>query len=132
LIDLAKLRWRIERDDQELKQKLGLGDYEGRGCRGFHHHATLCIAAYSFLIAEPGAFPPQDRLPPRSCRDLAFPMATDPEAPPIRPERHVANSIASIRRRLIVALARTLPRCPWPRCPCCNAPIRKLRDAPGY
>ena len=52
LVGLAKLRWRIERDDQELKQELGLGHYEGRGWRGFHHHATLCIAAYGFLIAE--------------------------------------------------------------------------------
>src|SRR3954467_10559360 len=52
LVDLAKLRWRIERDYQELKQELGLGHYEGRGWCGFHHHATLCIAAYAFLIAE--------------------------------------------------------------------------------
>ena len=58
LVDLVKLRWRIERDYQELKQELGLGDYEGRGWRGFHHHATLCIAAYGFLIAERGALPP--------------------------------------------------------------------------
>jgi hypothetical protein len=58
LVDLAKLRWRIERDYQELEQELGLGDYEGRGWRGFHHHATFCIAAYGFLIAERGAFPP--------------------------------------------------------------------------
>ena len=58
LVDLAKLRWRIERDYQELKQELGLGHYEGRGWRGFHHHATLCIAAYGFLIAERGTIPP--------------------------------------------------------------------------
>ena len=58
LVDFAKLRWRIERDYQELKQELGLGDYEGRGGRGFHHHASLCIAAYGFLIAERGALPP--------------------------------------------------------------------------
>ena len=58
LVDVAKLRWRIDRDYQELKQELGLGDYEGRGWRGFHHHATLCIAAYGFLIAERGALPP--------------------------------------------------------------------------
>ena len=45
LVDLAKLRWRIERDYQELKQEVGLGQFEGRGWRGFHHHATLCIAA---------------------------------------------------------------------------------------
>jgi SRSO17 transposase len=57
-VDLAKLRWRIERDYQDLKQELGLGHYEGRGWRGFHHHATLCIAAYGFLISERGTIPP--------------------------------------------------------------------------
>jgi SRSO17 transposase len=51
LVDTAKMRWRIERDYQELKQEFGLGHYEGRGWRGFHHHATLCIAAYGFLVA---------------------------------------------------------------------------------
>jgi SRSO17 transposase len=44
-VNTAKLRWRIERDYQDLKQELGLGHYEGRGWRGFHHHATLCIRA---------------------------------------------------------------------------------------
>jgi SRSO17 transposase len=63
LVDLAKLRWRIERDYQELKQELGFADYEGRGWRGFHHHATLCIAAYGFLIAARGAFPPSGPAP---------------------------------------------------------------------
>ncbi len=52
------LRWRIERDYQEMKQEIGLGHYEGRGWRGFHHHASLCIAAYGFLIAERAAIPP--------------------------------------------------------------------------
>ncbi len=58
LIDLTKLRWRIERDYQELKQEVGLGHFEGRGWRGFHHHATLCIAAYGFLISERETIPP--------------------------------------------------------------------------
>jgi SRSO17 transposase len=58
LVTATKLRWRIERDYQDLKQELGLGHYEGRGWRGFHHHATLCIAAYGFLISERGAIPP--------------------------------------------------------------------------
>jgi SRSO17 transposase len=58
LVDRTKLRWRIERDYQELKQELGLGHYEGRGWRGLHHHITLCIAAYGFLIAERAIFPP--------------------------------------------------------------------------
>jgi SRSO17 transposase len=58
LVDCAKLRWRIERDYQDLKQELGLGHYEGRGWRGLHHHMTLCFAAYGFLIAERATFPP--------------------------------------------------------------------------
>ena len=58
LVDSAQLRWRIERDYQELKQEVGLGHFEGRGWRGFHHHATLCIAAYGFLISERERIPP--------------------------------------------------------------------------
>jgi SRSO17 transposase len=60
LVHRAKLRWRIERDYQDLKQELGLDHYEGRGWRGFHHHATLCIAAYGFLVRERSLFPPQE------------------------------------------------------------------------
>ena len=58
LVRTAKLRWRIERDYEDLKGELGLGHYEGRGWRGFHHHATLCIAAYGFLVCERIAIPP--------------------------------------------------------------------------
>jgi SRSO17 transposase len=62
LVHRAKHRWIIERDYQELKQELGLGHYEGRGWRGFHHHATLCIAAYGFLVAERNRFSPSARV----------------------------------------------------------------------
>jgi hypothetical protein len=58
LVDVTKLRWHIERDYEELKSELGLAHYEGRGWLGFHHHATLCIAAYGFLIRERAAIPP--------------------------------------------------------------------------
>ena len=58
MIDQVKLRWRIERDYLELKQEVGLGHYEGRGWRGFHHHATLCVAACGFLISEKETIPP--------------------------------------------------------------------------
>jgi len=61
LVKMAKHRWIIERDYEELKQELGLGHYEGRGWRGFHHHATLCIAAYGFLVAERNRFSPSAR-----------------------------------------------------------------------
>jgi SRSO17 transposase len=74
LVDLTKLRWRIERDYQELKQELGLGHYEGRGWRGFHHHATLCIAAYGFLISERETIPPSG---PRPAPPFAAPAIPD-------------------------------------------------------
>jgi len=61
LVKMAKHRWVIERDYQELKQELGLGHFEGRNWRGFHHHATLCIAAYGFLVAERSRFSPSAR-----------------------------------------------------------------------
>jgi SRSO17 transposase len=69
LVRTAKLRWRIERDFQELKQELGLNHFEGRSWRGFHHHATLCIAAYGFLVAERCAFSPAGSL----CRQSLSP-----------------------------------------------------------
>jgi SRSO17 transposase len=74
LVHLAKHRWIIERDYQELKQEVGLGHYEGRGWRGFHHHATLCIAAYGFLVAERSRFSPSARV-----GNLRLPA---PEPPP--------------------------------------------------
>ena len=51
LVAAAHMRWRIERDYQDLKQNLGLEHYEGRGWTGFHHHASLSIAAYGYLMA---------------------------------------------------------------------------------
>ena len=57
-ISLCMSRWRIERDYQELKSELGLAHFEGRSWRGFHHHATLCIAAYAFLVCERIRFSP--------------------------------------------------------------------------
>ena len=58
LVGISKHRWVIERDYEELKSELGLAHYEGRNWRGFHHHATLCIAAYGFLMAERSRFSP--------------------------------------------------------------------------
>ena len=85
LVDTAKLRWRIERDYQDLKQELGLGQYEGRGWRGFHHHATLCIAAYGFLILERAAFSPSDGVWPPSFPAPALPEDYRPRGAPAPP-----------------------------------------------
>jgi SRSO17 transposase len=82
LIKLAKHRWIIERDYQELKQELGLGHYEGRGWRGFHHHATLCIAAYGFLVAERSRFSPSARAGRLELRTAKLPSEFHPRGSP--------------------------------------------------
>lgn len=91
LVRLAKIRWRIERDYEELKREFGLDHFEGRGWRGFHHHATLSIAAYGFLAAERARLSPPEPLSflraprlPRSFRPRGSPGA--PGAP--RPRLH--------------------------------------------
>jgi SRSO17 transposase len=88
LVDFAKLRWRIERDYQELKQETGLDHFEGRGWRGFHHHATLCIAAYGFLISERETIPPSG---PRS----ATPFKKSPLPENYRPRGSAAQDRTS-------------------------------------
>ena len=82
LVNTAKLRWRIERDYQDLKQELGLGHYEGRGWRGFHHHATLCIAAYGFLISEREAIPPSGRRKALPVKEHPLPHGYRPRGSP--------------------------------------------------
>jgi SRSO17 transposase len=82
LVRLAKHRWIIERDYEELKQELGLGHYEGRGWRGFHHHATLCIAAYGFLLIERTRFSPSARAGRLELRTARIPPEFQPRGSP--------------------------------------------------
>lgn len=60
LVRTAKLRWRVERDYQDMKQEVGLDQFEGRMWRGFHHHAALCAAAHAFLALRRALFPPEE------------------------------------------------------------------------
>ena len=50
LVRLSGMRWPIETCFEDGKQYLGMGDYAGRGWRGWHHHMTLCILAHCFLV----------------------------------------------------------------------------------
>jgi SRSO17 transposase len=121
LVDLAKLRWRIERDYQELKQELGLGHFEGRGWRGFHHHATLCIAAYGFLISEKETIPPSAPRPAARLPQLELPVdyqprgAADPNRTP-HPKLHryhaAATDTRSRQKRAAMPLLRAQKRSP--------------------
>ena len=102
LVDRAKLRWRIERDYQDLKQEIGLGHYEGRGWRGFHHHATLCIAAYGFLISERQTIPPSGSRGRAKRKEFALPEDYRPRGaaePPRTPRRQLHRDTATTARR---------------------------------
>jgi SRSO17 transposase len=81
LVRFGKLRWRIERDYQELKGELGLDHFEGRTWNGFHHHVALCAAAHAFLALRRALFPPaldgmDDRRRPPTSASLATSAAT--------------------------------------------------------
>ena len=118
LVALAKHRWIIERDYQELKQELGLNQYEGRGWRGFHHHGTLCIAAYGFLVGERSLFPP---LPGPASYEYPCPRGLRRSARagrPIRAERHNRQSIATLQHQISHHLLHQLDACLF-----CGAPF---------
>ena len=84
LVRLAKLRWRVERDYQELKQEIGLDHFEGRTWRGFHHHAILCAVAHGFLALRRALFPPE----PSEVDPLAGPKGS--AAGPTDLDRHLS------------------------------------------
>jgi hypothetical protein len=103
LVRLAKLRWRIERDYQEMKGELGLDHFEGRTWQGFHHHAALCAAAHAFLALRRALFPPVPRTVDTRRRPTAFAAAapsTTSQLPVVRTHDHrrasSARSVANV------------------------------------
>jgi SRSO17 transposase len=104
LVRHAKARWRIERDYQELKSEIGLSHYEGRNWRGFHHHATLCIAAYGFLVLEGLDSKKKSAL---KYKNLPYPEISV-QGVLGRMQRHVPWSIPTIRRDFAAALRATI------------------------
>jgi hypothetical protein len=100
----AKMRWRIERDYQDLKQDLGLGDYEGRGWRGFHHHASLANAACGFLMAQQLRHPDADgKRNSARIEEPALPAHYKPRGSPAH-----AASRPIVHRELAAAYRRSL------------------------
>ncbi len=54
-------RWRTERMYEDLKGELGLDHFEGRSFPGWHHHVSVVLCCYAFVIAERSrSFPPLD------------------------------------------------------------------------
>jgi hypothetical protein len=99
--------------DSNLKQDLGLGHYEGRGWMGFHHHASLSIAAYGFLMAQrlKAGKDAGSKKTPCNAKYLLFPKITSLGAVQ-RTQRHVSDSITTLRLQLAVSLAIALGHCP--------------------
>jgi SRSO17 transposase len=62
MVRTVKSRWRIARSYEDLKGELGLDHYEGRSFVGWHHHVSVILACYAFLVAEHvRSFPPSAR-----------------------------------------------------------------------
>ncbi len=115
----AKMRWRIERDYQDLKQELGLGHYEGRGWRGFHHHASLSIAAYGFLMAQQlrhpdGAGKKNSARRTKDGAQPALPTHYKPRGSPAHaaPRPLVHHDLAAAYRRRLAQHAAPMPLLP--------------------
>ena len=110
----AKMRWRIERDYQDLKQELGLGHYEGRGWRGFHHHASLCIAAYGFLMAQqlrhPATAGKKNAKATQASTQSAIPTHYKPRGSPAHaaPRPIIDNQLTAAYRQSIAANPATM------------------------
>lgn len=80
IVRLIKERYRTEKAYEELKGELGLDHFEGRSYRGWHHHVSIVLSCYAFLVAE---------------RSRAFP-----------PEAERADSLRSLKRASAAALSR--------------------------
>jgi len=111
----VKMRWRIERDYQDLKQELGLGHYEGRGWRGFHHHASLSIAAYGFLMAQQLRHPEGvGKKNAARSEEPALPTHYKPRGSPAHaaPRPLISDEFAAAYRRRLAQDATPLPLLP--------------------
>jgi SRSO17 transposase len=52
IVRLVKERWRTERVYEELKGELGLDHFEGRSFPGWHHHISVVLSCFAFVVAE--------------------------------------------------------------------------------
>ena len=116
LIRTVMQRWRTERVYEDLKGELGLDHFEGRRFPGWHHHISVALCCYAFIVTERMRhFPPRREGRHRTTRSSA------------RPERHFRDSFITAR----LAFARIIAT--WlPRCPICHRTCSNERSAPTY
>jgi SRSO17 transposase len=73
LLRIVMQRWRTERAYEDLKGELGLDHFEGRRFPGWHHHVSVVLCCYAFIVAERARrFPPSAA---RSLEDQTQPLA---------------------------------------------------------
>lgn len=63
IVRVYKERYRTEKAYEEMKGELGLDHFEGRRFRGWHHHVSIVLSCYAFIVAERARsfFPSADR-----------------------------------------------------------------------
>ena len=77
LVWMTKERWRTERVYEDLKGELGLDHFEGRRFRGWHHHVSVALCCYAFIVAEQvRSFPPSGSRTGRRGSQRRTPRAT--------------------------------------------------------
>jgi SRSO17 transposase len=52
IIGIIRERWRTEILYEEMKEELGLDHFEGRSFVGWHHHVSVVLCCYAFVIVE--------------------------------------------------------------------------------
>lgn len=60
MVRLAKMRWHIERDYQDMKQELGFDRYEGRSWGGLHRHLAMVALMHAFIALHAEDFSPSE------------------------------------------------------------------------
>ena len=115
LVRLAKQRWIIERDYQELKQELGLGHFEGQAGADFIITPLSALPHTASWWQNEAVFPPLPALASYSYAPHTFRPTSNPAARRVRAERHNPTSIATLRIKLARFLLTQLPHCPF----CC-------------
>lgn len=106
IVRIVKERWRTERAYEDLKGELGLDHFEGRSFPGWHHHVSVVLCCYAFILAERVR-----HFPPRQDGRVKLQRSAS------RPELHFVDSFITIRLAIAAYLARWLPRCPTCRQP---------------